>query len=70
MCTLLQLQMDCGKFQITDEEESWISKLWWKVHFYDCVFLVSIDNAATPVVALLSGLDQRWQPNEMPSSVI
>ena len=54
MCILLQLQMDCGKFQITDEEESWIGKL----HFYDCVFLVSIDNAATPVVALLSGFLQ------------
>ena len=31
MWTIFQLQMDCGKFQITDEEESWIGYSCWLV---------------------------------------
>ena len=32
--TFLQLQMDCGKFQIPDEEESWIGSSCWIVSSY------------------------------------
>ena len=60
--------MDCAKFVISIEEESWIGdnlpvtssnnflvSQFQSLTFHGCSQKVSIDNVATPIVALLSG---------------
>ena len=66
--TTPQLTMDCAKFFITGDQESWIGEQQQQQHKVEKLFFisVSIDNIATPVVCILSGyLQHKFGPKRI-----